>query len=90
MDKCSSHSQNFDSSQNTINGGTASDIGLENAKSAAVKHAGLSTSEVTFKKAGTNMEDVQNVYETEFYVGGREYEDVILAADGTILEYEVD
>lgn len=63
-----------------------SDIGVEKAKSIALGHAGLS--DVTFTKAKLDHEDGQVVYEIEFRKAGMEYDYTILAADGSILEYD--
>lgn len=64
----------------------SSDIGVEKAKSIALGHAGLS--DVTFTKAKLDDEDGQVVYEIEFRKDGMEYDYTILAADGSILEYD--
>ena len=56
------------------------------AKSAALKHAGLSASNVTFTKA--KLDDGK--YEIEFVSGSAEYEYEIDAATGSVLEYDVE
>ncbi len=61
-------------------------ISLDQAKSAALKHAGLSASNVTFTKA--KLDDGK--YEIEFVSGNTEYEYEIDPATGSILEYDVD
>ena len=73
------------------NGGIAgTDIGAEEAKNAALNHAGLSAEDVTFTKAELDWEDGAAVYEIEFISGITEYEYKVNASDGTILEYEID
>lgn len=61
-------------------------IGVEQAKSIALGHAGVS--EVTYTKAKLDDEDGQIVYEIEFYKDGMEYDYTIRAVDGSIMEYE--
>lgn len=66
------------------------DIGADKAKSIALAHAGLSEGEVDFLYAQPDRENGRQVYDVEFYAGGREYDYEILAADGTILGYDYD
>ncbi|MCD7806191.1 MAG: PepSY domain-containing protein [Lachnospiraceae bacterium] len=72
--------------------GTASDsyISVDEAKEIALNKAGLSSSDVTFKKAKLDRDDGIMVYEIEFYYGRTEYEVKINATTGAILEYEMD
>lgn len=63
-------------------------IGIDKAKSIAVQHAGLSLSEVTFKKAKLDTDDGNTEYDIEFYKDGIEYEYEIDATSGKILEYD--
>lgn len=64
-------------------------IGVEAAKSAALNHAGVA--QATFTKAKLDYEDGVQVYEIEFVTGdGREYEYEVLAADGSVLSWNVD
>ena len=72
------------------NPGAASYISIDQAKSIAVGHAGLSVSEVRFSKAKLENDDGYTVYEIEFYKDRMEYEYTINAADGSILEYDSD
>ena len=69
---------------------SSSDIGAEAAKSAALKHAGVSASNATFVKVERDWDDGRLVYEVEFYSGNKEYDYEIAAADGTILDYDYD
>ncbi|MCI9645760.1 MAG: hypothetical protein HFH40_02925 [Lachnospiraceae bacterium] len=71
-------------------GNTESKISIEDAKSIAASHAGLSASDVRFKKAKLDWEDGRAVYEIEFYQNGMEYEYEIDAITGKILDYEWD
>lgn len=68
----------------------ASYIGVDRAKSIAVKHAGMSLSGVTFTKAKLENDDGQKQYEIEFRRNGVEYEYSIHATTGRILDYETD
>ena len=63
-------------------------IGLEAAKEAALKHAGLSAAEVTFLEAEYDYDDGRMVYEVEFRSGGAEYEYEVDALTGEIVKYE--
>lgn len=65
-------------------------IGVDKAKSVALKHAGLSASSVTFTKAKLDREDGIRVYEIEFYSRTQEYEYEIKATDGKILDFDVE
>lgn len=71
-------------------GNSANYIGIDNAKSIAVSHAGFSVADVSFSKAKLDKDDGQTVYEIEFYKDGFEYEYKIDAVTGSILEYETD
>ena len=62
-------------------------MGLEAAKAAALKHAGLSADQVTGLTAKLDWDDGQRVYEVEFWQGSTEYEYEI-NADGTVRQYE--
>lgn len=63
-------------------------IGLEAAKEAALAHAGLTASDVTFLDAEYDYDDGRMVYEVEFYASGEKYEYEIDAADGSVIKYE--
>ncbi len=58
-------------------------IGLEAAKEAAVKDAGVSSP--TFTKAALDRDDGRSLYEIEFVSGGTKYEYDIDALDGSVL-----
>lgn len=61
-------------------------IGVDKAKSIALKDAGVSASSVTFTKAKLDKDDGVAVYEIEFYSGDTEYEYEINATSGAIRE----
>ena len=61
-------------------------IGNAAAKNAALKHAGLSESNVTGLKVVLDREDGKLVYEVEFKSAGYEYDYEIDAVKGTILQ----
>lgn len=68
----------------------ASRIGVKKAKSIALKHAGLKSSQVKFLKAKLDYDDGRAVYEIEFYRGSTEYDYEIDAKTGKILSYDHD
>lgn len=59
----------------------------EEAKSAALKHAGLTASEVTFTKAKLDYDDGIAEYEIEFYSSADEYDYEINASTGMVIKY---
>ncbi|MBS6215725.1 MAG: PepSY domain-containing protein [Clostridiales bacterium] len=65
-------------------------IGVEKAKTIALKDAGLSAGQVTFTKAQTGWDDGRMEYDVEFRSGGIEYEYEIDAYSGAILSRDVD
>lgn len=69
-------------------GNSASDIGMDQAKSIAASHAGLSVSDVTFSKAKLESEHGSMIYEIKFYKDGMEYEYEVDAASGEILKFD--
>ena len=71
-------------------GGTATDIGREDALAAALNHAGISQDQVYDLEVKREYDDGRLEYEIEFKTGGWEYEYTISAADGAILDYERD
>ena len=71
--------------------GTASSkayISVDDAKSAAYAHAGVSASDVTFVKTDFDSEHGVMVYEVEFYAGSVEYEYDINAQTGEVVKFE--
>ena len=81
---------NNGTSQGTINGDLSAYISLDEAKTIAVNKAGVSISNVTFKKAKMDHDDGRMVYEMEFYSGRTEYECEIDASTGTVLDFDFD
>lgn len=70
--------------------GNASDkayIGQEKAKAAAVEHAGLSASDVSYFETDMDTENGIMVYEVEFKSGGYEYDYDINALTGDIVKH---
>lgn len=62
-------------------------ITAEEAKTAALNHAGLNASEVTFTKAELDYDDGRAEYEIEFYSESDEYEYDINAVTGSVIKY---
>lgn len=60
-------------------------LGVEEAKEAALKHAGLTSQEVTFIKEELDYDDGITEYEIEFVTSTTKYEYEINAADGAVL-----
>ncbi|MCD8362043.1 MAG: PepSY domain-containing protein [Lachnospiraceae bacterium] len=75
-----------ESSQATV----SSQIDLETAKNKALSDAGVSASDVTFKKAREDMDDGVVVYDIEFYSSTTEYEYEIRVSDGAIVDKSVE
>lgn len=73
---------------------TAGEITVEEAKTIALSHAGLTADAVTFVKAKQDYDDGRLVYEIEFVTtsgnGYLEYDYEIEAATGSILSYDYD
>ncbi len=72
------------------NGSTGNYIGEAKAKSIALNHAGLSSSQVNFVMAKLDRDDGRWVYDVEFYTDNREYDYEIDAVSGKILSYDFD
>ena len=68
----------------------AADVGYDGAKAAALRHAGLTEDRIHDMDIEPEMEDGGLVYEIEFKSGGMEYEYVIDAVSGAVLEYEIE
>ncbi len=65
-------------------------ITLAQAKSIALAHAKLAASDVTFTKAGEEIDDGVRKFEVEFYHGQIEYDYDIDAKTGAILSFDQD
>ena len=61
-------------------------IGEAKAKELALKHAGLSSKEVSFLQLKLDWDDGRAVYEVEFYAGSREYDYEINAVTGAVVD----
>ena len=65
-------------------------IGKTAAKSKALKHAGLSQSQISRLEIELDYENGRRIYEVEFISGNKEYEYEIDAYSGAIVSYEVE
>lgn len=81
----SSSTTGTSTSTGTSSGSSSADIGESAAKAAALKHAGLSESQITGMKVQRDRDDGRLEYEIEFWSGSTEYDYTINAADGTVL-----
>ena len=68
---------------------SGTDIGVDQAKTIAAQHAGFGVNDVVFSKTKLERDDGLYVYEIEFYKDGAEYDCTINAANGSVIEYEV-
>ncbi len=66
------------------------EVSPDGAKAAALKDAGLSESDVTFKKAELDYDHGTQIYDIEFYTSDTEYEYEIDASSGTVLEKNIE
>ena len=65
-------------------------IGVAAAKAAALKHAKLTGSKVTYTKAKLTTDDGVKIYDVEFRTATTEYEYEINAKTGKIIEFSVE
>ena len=65
-------------------------ITVEEAKEIALKHANLTSTQVSFVKSEFDFDDGVKKYDIEFYYNNREYNYEIDANTGRILSYEQD
>ncbi len=63
---------------------------LDDAKNAALDHAGVSASDATFTKTKLDYDDGREEYDIKFYVGGWKYEYTIDAVTGEIIEFDME
>ncbi len=63
---------------------------LDDAKNAALAHAGVSASDATFTKTKLDYDDGREEYDIKFYVGGWKYEYTIDAVTGEIIEFDME
>lgn len=92
-----SSAQGSGSGQSTSSGAQSSgagqggsDIGQDAALSAALRHAGVSSSQIIKQEVSRDRDDDILLYEIEFETAQCKYEYEILAADGTVLKSEQD
>lgn len=92
-----SSAQGSGSGQSTSSGAQSSgagqggsDIGQDAALSAALRHAGVSSSQIIKQEVSRDRDDGILLYEIEFETAQCKYEYEILAADGTVLKSEQD
>lgn len=80
-----------EASNSSSNGDSASatDIGLEAAKAAALKHAGVAEADASFTEAKLEYDNGTAEYDIEFTANSKRYEYDIRAADGEVLEFSV-
>lgn len=71
---------------------TGSDNGIteEEAKAIALSDAGVTEADLTNIRITQDVDDGVSVYDVEFYVGNKEYDYEIQAADGTIRSQDAD
>lgn len=69
-------------------GGSTAGIGPDQARDAALTHAGVSEDQVTGLQVQQDRDDDRLEYEVEFRAGGMEYEYTIDGGTGQILEYD--
>ena len=74
--------------QNASGGGSTAGIGPDQARDAALTHAGVSEDQVTGLQVQQDRDDDRLEYEVEFRAGGMEYEYTIDGGTGQILEYD--
>lgn len=75
-------------SNNTGTQPSSNYIGVDKAKSLALKNAGVKASDATFTKAKLDRDDGMYLYDIEFFAGEIEYEYEINALTGDILEWD--
>ena len=76
-----------DAQQSTASSGA---IDEAQARSIALKHAGVAESDAAFYRVERDNDDGRAVYEVEFYSGNTEYDYEISAETGEILSYDSD
>ena len=82
--------ENYNLSEKQEVNGNSSEITLEQAKEIVLKHASLSSDQVTFVRGEIDFDNGVKKYDIEFYHENREYDYEIDASNGSILSYERD
>ena len=85
-----SNTQNNSVNKAQSNTNNTAGISGDKAKEIALKHAGLTSSQVSFKRTELDYDDGIQKYEVEFYYNNKEYSYEIDANTGNILSYEQD
>ena len=86
VEEVQTQEQNSQTAGAVQNNGGQTDMGLEQAKSVALAHAGIEASAVTFTKGKLDYEDGRQEYEIEFVTADTKYEYEIKADDGAVLK----
>ncbi|WP_297714595.1 PepSY domain-containing protein, partial [Clostridium sp.] len=65
-------------------------VTIDEAKEIALKHAGVTSDQVSFIKAEMDLDSGIQKYDIEFYHGSKEYDYEINSANGEIIKYDYD
>ena len=65
-------------------------VTIDEAKEIALKHAGLTSDQVSFVEVESDIDDSIEKYNIEFYNGDKEYDYEINSANGEIIKYDYD
>ena len=65
-------------------------VSVDQAKEAALNHAGFTPEQVAYIKVELEQDDGALQYEIEFYAEGKEYSSAINANTGAVMEYEME
>ena len=76
--------------RNDVNGYGAASLTLDQAKQAALRHAGVNAADATFTKGHLDWENGREVYELEFYANGTEYDVDVDANSGEIVKFSTE
>ena len=80
---------NTNNTQNN-NQNNVANISEEQAKEIALKHAGLTSDQVSFVQVTRDMDNGIEKYDVEFFSGNKEYDYEINSANGQIMQYDYD
>ena len=65
-------------------------VTIDEAKEIALKHAGLTSDQVSFVEVESDVDTNKEKYNIEFYPGDKEYDYEINSANGEIIKYDYD
>ena len=87
--------KNVVNNQNTVDNSNNSNIEstkitIDQAKEIALKHANLTSDQVSFIKSDKEMDDLIEIYDIEFYHENKEYDYEISVDNGDIIKYDYD